>query len=73
MQEVVLGEMVCSKLKNIYFSNIPWIKCHQDVAIKFTNLKDAARKFYKEKTEIEMLTELSKFSREDIQDALGST
>lgn len=70
ISEVNLGAPVCEKLRNIYFKDIPWVKCCRDVADKFTELKAVARKFWPDKSSLEIVQELYKFSESDIMDAL---
>jgi len=33
--EIVLGEALCIKIKNIYFDDKKWVDCHNEVAAKF--------------------------------------
>lgn len=68
-QEVELGALVCKKLKVIYFNETPWVSCYRDVADKFTALKAIARKFYINKSNIEIINELLKYNDQDILDA----
>ena len=71
VQEVItLGSQVCAKLRTIYFSNEKWVVCYRSVADLFGNLKHEARKFYPDKNEVELLQELTKYSTNDITDAL---
>lgn len=69
--EINLGALVCDMLKSVYFKNIPWIDCYKLVAAKFTELKVIMRKFYPDKTIIEILQEVSKYSTQDIKDIFG--
>lgn len=69
---------MCEKLKIIYFNDVHWQACYKQVANKFTELKQIMRKFYNTDknnfdSEIEMLKELSKFSKESIKEALESS
>jgi hypothetical protein len=66
--EITLGEPVCSKLKDIYFKDIPWSQCHRQVASKFTALKEIITKFYADRTRIDALKELILYSDKDIMD-----
>jgi hypothetical protein len=66
---VTLGETVCEKLRIIYHTDQPWPECYKHVAQKFSALKQIMRKFYSEKTEIEILIELQRYSHQDILDA----
>jgi len=63
-----LGTPICMKLKNIYFSDKKWPECYKEVASKFTQLKRVARKFYTDKSELEMLKEIAKYSENDLKD-----
>lgn len=69
VHEITLGETVCDRLKIIYFDKRPWPECYKDVARKFSELKVIMRKFYVDKTEIEMLRELTRFTYQDLKDA----
>lgn len=64
---------MCEKLKNIYFNDIHWSDCYKNVAVKFTELKEKARKFYVEKQEIEILKELCKYNEQDLIDMMSHT
>ena len=63
-----LGEPICEKIKQIYFPVAPHSGCYNEIGAKFTDLKKIARKFFSGKTEKEMLIELGRFSKEDIED-----
>lgn len=65
---ITLGEHPCRKIKEIYYAELTWVKAHDLVAKKFTELKKYARKIYPEKNEIEMLQELNRYSAEDIKE-----
>lgn len=69
--EITLGEPVCEKLKDIFYPDKHWSSCVYAVANKFSALKVIARKFYTGKTELEMLRELSRYTKEDIIDSMG--
>lgn len=69
-REIMLGENVCVKIKNIYFKELPWANCYKDVAHKFSMLKSVACKFYPEKNKIDILLEICKYNEQDIIDAL---
>lgn len=71
LPEITLAETICEKLKQIYFHNVPWSECYKQVELKFTKLKLLARKVYGNKTERDMLSELTKYSMEDIKDAIN--
>jgi hypothetical protein len=71
-QEIILGEMVCEKLKIIYHSDISWVQAVNLVAAKFSSLKTISRTFYVGMSEVEMLNTISKYSNGDIMDAFES-
>lgn len=73
LREITVGEMICEKLYSLYFSTTPWAVCYALVAKKFSALKIIARKFYSDKSEIDMLIELNKYSIDDIADAFASS
>lgn len=68
-EEIELGARICSRLKNIYFKDTAWINCYKLIASKFTFLKNKARKFYPDKTSIEIIQELLKYKDQDLMDA----
>ena len=70
--EITLGENICIKLKEIYFKDIPWVECYREVAKKLSELKVIGKKFYVDKNIIEVLTELNKYSHQDIIDAFDT-
>lgn len=72
-QMVNLGALPCSILKNIYFADEHWSQCATKVSEKFSKLKSIARKFYSDKTEFEMIMELSKYSEHDIKEMMESS
>lgn len=69
LPEIVLAESICEKIKNVYFPNKSWVQCYQDVARGFTELKRIARQFYTDKTDKEILTELTRYGTDDIREA----
>ena len=69
-QQVILGAAICDKLRDFYFKDIPWVECCQEVAVKYTDLKKLSRKFFIDKTDVEILIEVNKYSTSDIGDAL---
>ncbi len=69
--EINLGAEICEKLKIIYFSNIAWPECYKDISIKFTELKKIMRKFYTEKSDLDILKELIKYDTMDIEDVFN--
>lgn len=68
--EVNLSAPLCLKLKELYFPDKPWVNCHNEISVKFTELKQKAMKFYIDKTKMEVLKELLKYSKEDLQEIL---
>jgi hypothetical protein len=68
LQEITLGETVCEKLRSIYHPSVPWVECHNSVSQRYGALKAKARKLYVDKSEIEVLMELAKYSEADIKD-----
>lgn len=69
--EINLGSTICTKLKQIYFPDEYWAKCYKHVAQKFSELKRIMNKFYTEKTELEILRELQRYSEADIKEAFA--
>jgi hypothetical protein len=67
---IILGGRICLKLKHYYFRHLEWVQCYKDVANLFTRLKCEAKKFYSDKTELELMTILCSFSEQDIRDGL---
>ncbi len=63
-----LGATICEKIKEIYYPAKPWVECHKDVSIKFSQLKKIAKTFYVDKTDKEVLMELVRYSPDDIKD-----
>jgi len=59
-------------LKDIYFSEKPWVECYRDVAIKLTDLKRLAKAFYVDMNDLETLKELIKYSNEDILEVFNT-
>ena len=53
-QEIILGEPICKRLKEIYFSDISWPKCSRQIANKFTLLKKVMRKIYSDMDILEL-------------------
>jgi hypothetical protein len=66
--EITLGQKICEKLKAIYFSDIPCAECHKDVSVKFSDLKQRMRKFYTDKTDLDILRELIRYGTTDIEE-----
>jgi hypothetical protein len=62
---------VCEKLRIIYAKDIPWVKCSRYIGRQMYALKIRAMKFYADKTEIEVLQELSKYSTDDIKEMMS--
>lgn len=67
-QEIELGARICRVIRNSLYIDKPWIECHKLIAMRFTMLKQLSRKQYADKTEIEMLQWLGKYSEDDIRD-----
>ena len=67
--EITLGESVCVKLKDIYFKEIAWVDCYRDVAKKLSEMKAIGKEFYVDKNCTEVLSELIRYSHQDIVDA----
>ncbi len=65
---IELGSIVCWKLKQIYHPNDKWADCYKSIAEKLTCLKKIGRKCFLDKTEEEMLIELGRWSKEDIEE-----
>ena len=70
MPEITLGEPVCDKLKIIYFPDTTWQACYKDVAKRFSELNIKMSKFYPDKSSVDILQELTRFSVNDIKDVL---
>lgn len=68
---VNLGATVCDQLKTIFYPHIPWVTAVNFVAAMFTQLKIKMRAFYPDKTDIEILQEVCKYSSNDIKDIFG--
>lgn len=68
--EVLLGEEICTKLKNIYFKDTPFAQCVMKISLKFTELKQKAQKFFVGVNEVEMLQQLRAFTEEDIKEMM---
>jgi hypothetical protein len=69
---VALGEKVCERLKDIYFSDQSWQVCYKEVAVKFTELKRIMRKFYTDKSDMDILKEVASYDTMDIQEIFDS-
>ena len=68
-QEIILGANVCERLKNIYFKEMNWIDCYRNIAVKFSFLKSISKRFDIDKSNLQVLNELIKYSNQDILDA----
>ena len=68
LEVINLGEPICEKIKQIYFPVIPHSACYKAVAAKFDDLKKRARRYYPDMSQKEMLIELIKYSKEDIEE-----
>lgn len=69
--EIVIGETVCKKLKDLYFNDKEWVDCYNQVAQKFTELKRILRKFYTDKIDVDIFRELIKYSSDDINEVFN--
>lgn len=67
---ITLSELIVEKIKTIYFPDMPWPECYKDVARHFSTLKGILRKFFVDKSDIEILKAISKFTYDDIKDAM---
>jgi hypothetical protein len=68
MEEIALGARVCEKLKDIYFSDKEWPECHNQIVEKFGEIKKRMRKFYTDKSDLDILRELIKYDTLDIEE-----
>jgi len=68
--EITLGEPICQKLREIYYPEFAWIDCYKLIAIRFSKLKNIAKNFYCDKNERYILSELTRYSEQDIKDVL---
>ena len=66
-----MGAVVCDLLKTVFYPDTPWIDCYKAIAGKFSELKRNMRAFYPEKTIIEIMQEVCKYSTQDIKDIFG--
>ena len=71
LPEITLGEYICETLKRIYCPETCWGECHKDIAQRFTELKNKARKFYVDKSEIEILQELCRYRADNIEEMMS--
>lgn len=69
-QEINLGAAICEKLKAAYFPDVPWVTCRCMVAERLRELKKKMKGFMPDKTDIELLQELLRYSNEDILDVM---
>ena len=69
--EITLGETVCEKLQDIFCKNRPWPESHKQIVQQFTVLKEIMRKIYADKSDLDILRELSRYSRNDLCDVFG--
>jgi predicted nuclease of restriction endonuclease-like RecB superfamily len=70
-EQTTLGEAVIPKLKDIFYPNISWQTCYKEVAQRLSALMTISRKFYADKSDLDILKELIKYSTDDIRDAFG--
>ncbi len=66
--EITLGENICRKLKEMYFSDKSWPECYKDVAKKLSELKTKMKQFYNVPSNEQALKILQTFSEKDIQE-----
>lgn len=71
--EITLGATICEKLKDIYFPDKKWPDCHNDIVTKFGELKRIMRKFYTDKSDLDILKELIKYDNKDIEDIFNTS
>lgn len=68
MKEIVLGALICEKIKEIYFNNQSWQASYQDIAIKFGTFKKIMNKIYTNDKVIDILEKVQHFNLIDIQE-----
>ena len=66
LNQVRLGEAMCSKLRRICHGDKSWGDVWQDVSIKFTILKEKSKIYYPDKDLDSILKELIRWPDEDI-------
>lgn len=73
LREINLSAPICDKLKSVYYPNDIWVKCYKEIAIKLSKLKRILQKFYANKSNIEILQEIQKYSAEDIREVMDES
>lgn len=68
MKEIVLGALICEKIKEIYFKNQSWQASYQDVSIKFGTFKKIMQKIYTNDKIIDILDNIKHFNIADVQE-----
>ena len=69
--EIELGADVCRRIKDIYYPNIHWSDCHNDIVTKFGLFKKIMKKIYPDDNIIDILKKVHKFDTLDIQEVFG--
>ncbi len=69
LHEITLAAGICERIRQIYHPNEQWGECHGDITRRLNQFLGIARKFYCDKTELEMLKELARYSTDDIKEA----
>ncbi len=67
---VNIGTQICERLKQIYFSDKPWAASHARISKGFSLLKQKARIYYPEMSELEMLKQISKYCDREIKELM---
>lgn len=70
-REIIAGESICKKLKNLYFANTEWQLCYKDVGKKFTILKRIMRKFHTDLDTLDILKKIDEFDSLDFDEAFS--
>ena len=70
-EEIELGARVCDTIKKTYFVDKDWVDCYRHVAEKFTAIKVIMRKLFPAMKELEMLEMISKYTKDDVEDAFS--
>ncbi len=69
LQEITLSSGICERIRQIYHPNEQWGECHGNISKRLNQLKAIMRKFYCDKTDLEILRELCRYSTNDIKEA----
>lgn len=67
-----LGATICQMIKNFLYPSQPWSACYIMVSSDFTKLKQAARRFYTDMDDTEILRELCRYSAQDCKEMLDT-